>query len=318
MKILYGTEAITLDVTDICYNKLMRKNIIRIIKNDDIRALVFTDPCFGKIKKIYTIDDNDITTEHDNTDDIYINATTNEVFNKDIPNYIKEIYSTNLDTYKEKLQHIHSQLKIGYGDFQDEYPEQLMTVTYLTGDEKVLEIGSNIGRNSLIIGHILSLKNNNNFVTMECDSDIAGILQYNRDINKMNFHIESAALSKRKLIQKGWNTICSDEVLEGYKSVNIISYEEIMRKYNIQFDTLILDCEGAFYYILMDMPEILNNVKLIIMENDYRDIKHKEYVDDTLKKNGFYVDYAEEGVPLALKLFPGTYNNFYEVWKKRV
>jgi len=133
----------------------------------------------------------------------------------------------------------------------------------------------------LIIGHILSLKNNNNFVTMECDSDIAGILQYNRDINKMNFHIESAALSKRKLIQKGWNTICSDEVLEGYKSVNIISYEEIMRKYNIQFDTLILDWEGAFYYILMDMPEILNNVKLIIMENDYRDIKHKEYVDDT-------------------------------------
>jgi len=317
MKILYGTESITIDVTDICYNKLMRKNIIRIIKNDDIRGLLFTDPCFGKIKHIYTVQNN-ITTEHDNTDDIYINTTTNEVFNKDIPNYIKEIYSTNLDTYKEKLQHIHTQLKIGYGDFQDEYPEQLMTVTYLTGDEKVLEIGSNIGRNSLIIGHILSLKNNNNFVTMECDSDIGGILQYNRDINKMKFHIENAALSKRKLIQKGWNTICSDEVLEGYKSVNIISYEEIMNKYNIQFDTLILDCEGAFYYILMDMPEILNNVKLIIMENDYRDITHKEYVDNTLKKNGFYVDYAEEGVPLALELFPGSYNNFYEVWKKRV
>ena len=31
-----------------------------------------------------------------------------------------------------------------------------------------------------------------------------------------------------------------------------------------KFDTLILDCEGAFYNILKDMPEILDNINLII------------------------------------------------------
>lgn len=43
----------------------------------------------------------------------------------------------------------------------------------------------------------------------------------------------------------------------------------------MDFDALAVDCEGAFYYILLDMPEILEHVKLIIIENDYHDAEHK-------------------------------------------
>ena len=39
----------------------------------------------------------------------------------------------------------------------------------------------------------------------------------------------------------------SDELLPGYKPVNTITLEELNNKYNIEFDTLVLDCEGAFY-----------------------------------------------------------------------
>ena len=84
--------------------------------------------------------------------------------------------------------------------------------------------------------------------------------------------------------------------------------EELNQKYNILFDTLVLDCEGAFYYILMDMPEILNNVKLIIMENDYQDIEKKNYVDNVLTQHNFYVDYTETGG------WGPCYNKFFEVW----
>jgi len=184
-----------------------------------------------------------------------------------------------------------------------------MAVRYLTGDEKVLEIGGNIGRNSLIIGHILK-ENNNNFVTLECDPNIANQLKENRDLNNLTFHIESSALSKRKLIQRGWDTIASDTLQEGYTSVNTITLNELNAKYNIPFDTLILDCEGAFYFILMDMPEILDNIKLIIMENDYWDINKKIYIDAILTQNNFYVDYVESGG------WGPCYNNFFEVWKK--
>jgi len=71
-----------------------------------------------------------------------------------------------------------------------------------------------------------------------------------------------------------------------------------------------LDCEGAFYYILMDIPEILNNIHLIIMENDYWDITHKQYVDNVLTKNGFYRNYVKSGG------WGPCQSNFFEVWKK--
>ena len=313
MKILYGIKDNNIDVTEICYKKLIKDNIIKIQCNDNYRANIFTDPCYGVLKSIFIIKDNNVTLEYDHNNDIYIDTTTNEVYTKDIPDFIRLIYP---DCH-EKLKNIHSKLKIGYGDFQEEYPEQTMVVRYLTGDEKVLEIGSNIGRNSLVINYILSQKNNNNFVTIESDSDIASVLTYNRDLNKYHFHIENAALSKRKLIQRGWDTICSNVLLDGYKNVNTITLEDLNKKYNIEFDTLVLDCEGAFYYILMDMPEILNNINLIIMENDYHDISHKKYVDDVLIKNNFYVEYSEIGCELAKQIFPHLHEKFYEVWKKR-
>ena len=53
----------------------------------------------------------------------------------------------------------------------------------------------------------------------------------------------------------------------------------------------------------MDMPEIINNIKLIIVENDYKDINHKKYVDEILMKNNFYVEYSENGCSLAKQTF---------------
>ena len=184
-----------------------------------------------------------------------------------------------------------------------------MAVRYLTGKENVLEIGGNIGRNSLVIASIL---NNSNFVTLECDTNISAQLVENRDLNNFNFHVESSALSKRRLIQKGWDTMVSDNLLDGWQSVNTITLDELYAKYGINFDTLVLDCEGAFYYILMDMPEILNNINLIIMENDYNVLSKKTYVDDILKQNNFYRDYVECGH----YGWGPCYNNFFEVWKK--
>ena len=53
-------------------------------------------------------------------------------------------------------------------------------------------------------------------------------------------------MCKRKLIQKGWDTIESDVLLDGYTNVNTITLDQLYSKYNIMFDTLVLDCEGAF------------------------------------------------------------------------
>jgi FkbM family methyltransferase len=298
MIIKYGIVDNNIDVTDICHTKMCNNNIIYIPQGDTNRSKYFGDPLVGILKSIFIINDLNEIEEYSHTKTIYIDITTNLITCKDS----KEII--------EKLNGIHSKLKFDFGSLKDEYPEQIMATMYLTGNEKVLEIGGNIGRNSLVIGSILKEKYNTNFVSLESSKEISTQLIHNRDINNLIFHVEPSALSKRQLIQRVWETIESDVLLDGYHMVETKSLDELYSKYNIQFDTLVLDCEGAFYNILMDMPEILNNIKLIIMENDYWDIKKKNFVDDILKKNGFYVDYKMEGG------WGPCFDFFYEVWKK--
>lgn len=297
MKILYGISSInSIDVTHICFSNLTNNNICIIPFGNINRSSIFNTPLNSIKKKIIILNDNNITEYDDNTE-IKINIENNTIETINIIDYINE-----------KIKNIHSKLKLKFGNFNQELPEQKMTLRYLTGNEKVLEIGGNIGRNSLIIAHIL--ENDINFVSLESNENIANQLKENKELNNFNFHIEKSALSKRKLIQKGWDTIPNETLIDGYKWVNTITLDELKSKYNIEFDTLVLDCEGAFYYILMDMPEILNNINLIIMENDYHNILHKNYIDEILLKNNFYIEYLESGGWGPCK------KNFFEVWKK--
>jgi FkbM family methyltransferase len=295
MKIYYGTSYNSIDVTDICLTRLLRYNIITIPACDINRARYFTDPLVGVKKKII-LSLYDKSYHCIDTMSIKINTLT------------KMIFITDENAINDKLKTIHSKLTIKYGNLYDEVSEQKMVLRYLTGNEKVLEIGGNIGRNSLVISSILNDKSN--LVVLECDDNISKQLKENRDLNNFNFNIENSALSNRKLIQKGWDTIPSDTLQEGFNWVKTISLTELKNKYTIEFDTLVLDCEGAFYYILMDMPEILTNINLIIMENDYWDINKKNYIDGILIQNNFDLDYVEDGG------WGPCYDNFFEVWKK--
>jgi len=286
MKIFYGTSQHSIDVTQICFTKLKYNNTIIIPSGDLNRASYFRDPLYGIEKKI--IIEN---TEYDQSMMLYIKDDT--------------ITAINESQVINKIKSIHSSLKINYGTFNDELPEQKMVVRFLTGTEKVLELGGNIGRNSLVIASIVK-----DLVVLETDPLIASQLKENRELNHFSFPIENSALSNRKLIQKEWNTIPSETLQNGYQWVNTITLEQLKEKYNIEFDTLVLDCEGAFYYILMDMPELLNPIQLIIMENDYWDLSKKQYVDEILTRHHFKTIYKESGG------WGPCYNNFFEVWKK--
>lgn len=295
MNIYYGIQNNFNDVTNICVEKLKLGNLIIIPSDDHCRASYFSDHFFG-IHKIIFIKMDDNITEYDENLEILINIWTGEITTFDM----RQI--------NNKLQNIHDNLILRHGSLYEELPEQKMTVKYLNGTEKVLELGGNVGRNSLVISSILN--DSSNLVSLETDLNIAKQLEENKISNNLNFKIENSALSKRKLIQKGWDTIPSDKLIEGYEWVNTITLEELNNKYNMNFDTLVIDCEGAFYYILMDMPEILNGINLIIMENDYHDIQHKKYVDIVLSQHNFKRVYFEQGG------WGPCYFNFFEVWKK--
>lgn len=306
----YGTNDKNIDITDISHQTLIKNNIIRIPKSDTSRAMIFSDPVPG-VKKDILVYNGDKLFSYNDTTEVYLDTLNLEIYT------IGEIFPTHItETYPEIVVNtlilLHKLIPLKHGWFMNEFPEQKLSVKFLTGNEKILEIGSNVGRNTFIMSYILNKKNNNSIVSLETNNDVFKQLVENKNGTNLNCFLENAALSKRNLVQNPflWNTIVSDEVPEGFQKVNTISFEELEKKYDITFDTIVLDCEGAFYYILLDMPEILNNINLVIMENDYDDIEEKKYVDSILKEKGLSVVYSEgDGWgPCA--------DFFYEVWKR--
>ena len=63
----------------------------------------------------------------------------------------------------------------------------------------------------------------------------------------------------------------------------------------MNFNVLVADCEGALYSILRDEPEFLNSFETILIENDFTDIKHKEFVDIEFKRYKFKRVYTLAG-----------------------
>ena len=311
IELYYGNINSLINVTKICFDKCVKENILFICNTYNVRDNLFTDPCVG-IKKFIFVKLYDDIQCFNEKECVYIDVVKNVVYREcKVPYFIRRTYQSS----ESCLAHLHREMTLCYGTFKEEDVEQRLVSQYLTGKEKVLELGGNIGRVALIVANILNSCGNTDFVSMECNTDIAKQLQENLVKNNIFFHIEPTALSKRKIIQNGWHNVESDELLPEHLPVKNISLQELTDKYNIQFDTLIIDCEEAFYVILMDFPEILNKITLLIMENDYLEQYKKEYVDKVLCENHFEVVYSEKGGwPEEYNRFP-CYKNFYEVWK---
>jgi len=189
------------------------------------------------------------------------------------------------------LKFVQSCLRIEGGSFEEEIVEQEMSFLFIDKNDIVLELGGNIGRNSLIIASILD--NSENLVVFESDPSSAAILTKNRDFNNFHFQIINSALSQKRLIQNGWGTrpIKEDEIIpNGWYYVNTISYSEVLEKTNIPFNVLVCDCEGCLYHILKDEPSFLDHFDKVLLENDFWDApEQKEFVHDRLLYLGFKV-----------------------------
>jgi len=218
-----------------------------------------------------------------------------------------------MDEIDYKLEKIHNCVQLHSGNMKSEYPEQRLAIKYINPNSKVLELGSNIGINSIIISNILN--NDKNLVTLECDVSHIDNLTYNRNINGLTFNIEPSALSSIPLARRGWHTfpITNGNVPENCVYVNTITYEQLLNKYNVIFDTIVADCEGALFYILKDIPYILDNISLLIVENDYILLEHKIFVDNVLLQYNFKNICS---IPGGFTNSP-CYNCFYEVWEKK-
>lgn len=312
MIILYGSEHYRVDITDTVMQKHIVNRMVCIPNSDHARADLFGDPAFGQVKFIKIFDDmlNSRIYNSDQVVHIPIDCDFENYQDKDVSSQKKE---TDAIISTHTFNHNVDWVKKNPNDYNsDETFEQYMTYQFLPRNASVLELGGNIGRNSMLISSLL--EDPTKHVVLESDSDIANCLKKNRDDNNKQFHVEDAALSKRKLLQKenSWETIPSDTLIEGYKKVRNVTLPELEQKYNVRFDALVADCEGALYEILQDDPTVLDNIKTIIVENDYFNSEKMRFVKKVYKEKGFTPLYV--GNHPQVQLPPNEF--FFEVWAR--
>ncbi len=302
MKLLYGLPGRYLDVTH-----FINEYNCCIPLTDHARVKVFQkDPLPGELKHVQYIDDYDRITNIPHSQYYILRKNEEGKYDSSLP-----FDESMIQKPEHKLQVLHSKLIMRHGSLNDEFPEQLLAVRFISPSDKVLELGGNIGRNSCVIGKLLD--DSSNLVVLETNSKTCAQLMENRMLNNLSFKIENAALSKSRLVQKGWVTKPldpSNDIPSEHFEVPTITWDNLKRKYMLDFTALVADCEGALYTILQEEPGFFSSFDTIIMENDYWQLSHKELVDSNLRDSGFTRIYVEGGGWGPCKDF------FYEVWKK--
>lgn len=294
-KVEYGAGSVYRDVTDIIIKKLSRRGTIFIPQNDGERAHHFGDPLPGVVKEVViTLEERGklkrLTYPHGMIGLVDLPIASRKISYQEL---------NHVSSPAKKLKKIHKSLLLSGGSLSEEYPQQLHIAEFISQDAKVLQLGANIGRNSLIIASLL--QDDRNLVAVECNAVKANILECNKHNNQFNFYVETSAISDHN------ECIKSLGVVDG----KTITLPDFMEKYQIYFDTLVVNCEGALFHILRSYPKLLYGINLVIVENDYPSYDQKVYVDCIFRDFGLEIIRSNPGPSSRV-----CESNFYEVWQR--
>ena len=313
MKIFYGyDDKHYINVTSVIFEKCFHENTLVIPSGERERSdIIGFDPYPNILKHILVVDYNKN----------YYRFHHNQECRLSFDSVIKQLQQYNLkDWWKSVGKYIsdpNERVKTFFGnvksrsDFKVVSPIQVMIAQFLKEDGKVLEIGGGIGQNSLLIGTIL--EDSSKYIILEPDRASYDELKQNLGMNQLeNVVVDSNALSYKKLLQTPFGILPLSEVPQEeqimWHEAPSNTVEQLVEKYNISFNTIISTCNNQLYYILKDNPSVLDNIELLIMENNYKDMDQKQMVDAILYLKGFTRSYHARGGQGP------CYDFFYEVW----
>jgi FkbM family methyltransferase len=219
----------------------------------------------------------------------------------------------------EKLEKIHKKLNFtNKKELKKEIPEQIMIVKHLYPDARVLELGGSIGRSTCVINSILT--NKKNHVVVEPNPRERIGLKKNRELNNFSYQIEPAVISKQKMYSRTWKTYL--EKVPKSTEVPNISFNELLEKYKIDFNVLIIDDEGNSIRMLKSFPNILDKIELISIEHDFNSVDDLNFFITTMQNKNFkMIDKydKEDTFGPGLRWSDGVETDpiFVSVWKKQ-
>lgn len=173
-----------------------------------------------------------------------------------------------------------------------EKPEQELAKRYINKDDIVLELGARYGSVSCIINSKLSDKKNH--VCVEPDSRVWNVLEKNKILNHCEFNIVNGFIGKHKMsltnLDVYYGGYASTFIYDETSNIPLYSLNEIKDKYNLKFNVLVADCEGYLEVFLDENPQLYEELRLILFEEDYPEKCNYKKIRDSLIKHGFKAD----------------------------
>lgn len=173
-----------------------------------------------------------------------------------------------------------------------EVTEQELCVKYIKPHHKVLELGARYGTVSCIINKIIDDKTNH--VAVEPDLFVIDALTKNRDANGCQFHIVDGVITHCNMRMQTFyhlNKECAYgnftmPVNKLYANVKNFTLDDIQRKYNIEFNCLVADCEGFLEQFFRENPDFVKQIDTAIIEYDGPARCDYDYVKKVLSDGG--------------------------------
>lgn len=137
--------------------------------------------------------------------------------------------------------------------------EQKLCDKYINSDDVVLELGARYGTISCLVNRKINDKKNHYVVEPDCN--VWKALEDNMKINDCDFNIVKGIIGKKKYKLIG----------NGYAKKSVEDENSNIDNYSIpdvEFNTLIADCEGYLEIFYDDNKDFFKKIKKIIMECD--------------------------------------------------
>lgn len=166
-----------------------------------------------------------------------------------------------------------SKLSSSQQDFfrQHERPEQELLFKYLPTQCSVLEIGGGCGQTACVIDAILDESFRDKHIVIEPSLAAFHRVRGIKEQVHAKFQLKHGFLALDRSKQEALWEECK----------NVVNFS--IKDLGITFDVISADCEGAFLPICEDFPDLLQNAKLVFLENDGDTPKHRSM----MQENGF-------------------------------
>jgi len=146
-----------------------------------------------------------------------------------------------------------------------ERSEQIDAQRFVRSDHRVLELGGCYGLVSCVINH--NLQTQTHHVVVEPASQVISALTQNRDSHHAGFQIFNGVVARDPMVIRGegisrWTEPSSSS------EITHVTAEELEQRYNMTFNCLVADCEGAMGQFVRDFPTFFDTLDTVLYERD--------------------------------------------------